>query len=101
MTVDDTSFRVELTHIGHGWRRMVLRSPSQSYTFEFSDTPYDSIGELVDALLTTCSVYGSEAKAKFNGEPERYELELTPHALRAVRFDVSDQRRRDEGRAAA
>ena len=71
-----------------GWMRVELETPSARFETLASYTPFDSIRELVEALIGIA--HGTEGSVAFSEEPARLAMVLTPRgndvALVLTRF---------------
>lgn len=61
----------------HGWIGLRLSSGDQAFSISASHVPFDSIAELASAVLGFLES-GRNGVARFNGEPEEYEILFEP-----------------------
>src|SRR5215475_8826736 len=69
--------KVGLDHPESGWLRVELAFGDQQYCFYPSHVPYDSVTELVNALLKTLDGY-DKAVVRWNDEPVKHEFVFEP-----------------------
>jgi hypothetical protein len=69
--------KVDLDHPESGWLRVELAFGDQQYFFYPSHAPYDSVTELVNALLKTLDGY-DKAVVRWNDEPVKHEFVFEP-----------------------
>lgn len=69
--------KVDLDRPENGWLIVELASGDQQYSFHPSYIPYDSITELVNALLKTLDGY-DKAIVRWNDEPVEHEFAFEP-----------------------
>jgi hypothetical protein len=83
--------KVNLSNVRVGWMDLSLVADGGEFSTACSDTPYDSLTQLTDALHTAC-VDGRAATARLNSDPEEHDLLLEPGrtaewaTLRLVRY---------------
>lgn len=86
-----TKLTIEFTPPRHGWMEVAL---GIELRFVASHVPYDSLDELVSALLALLES-GRSGVARFNGEPEEYVLSVerggSPDSLRLRLNDWSHE----------
>jgi deoxyribodipyrimidine photolyase len=70
---DLRKLKVNLGQPEHGWLNVELSVGDRTYSFYPSYTPYDSIGELVEALLTILDGR-DKAAVRWNDEPTEHEF---------------------------
>ena len=68
---------IDLDRPESGWLRVELSFADQKYSFYPSHVPYDSICELVNALLKTLDGY-DKAVVRWNDEPVEHEFVFEP-----------------------
>ena len=69
--------RIDLDRPSSGWLKVELSFVDQTYSFIPSHVPYDSISELVNALLKTLDGY-DKAIVRWNDEPVEHEFVFEP-----------------------
>jgi hypothetical protein len=67
--------RVSLESPQHGFMSLRLSSGKESFVTVVSYTPYDSLRDLIDALLSVLTG-DCDAIVKWNSEPEEYDFKL-------------------------
>lgn len=65
--------KVKLDCTEHGWAGVHLSSDGQEYSFLPSHVPYDSLGDLIEALLKLLDGY-EEVRVRWNDEPVEHEF---------------------------
>lgn len=95
---EENTFKVRFADVKSGWMTVSLKTSEQSFSFSPSYTPYDSIGELVNALYNFLWWSGSESFVRWNEKPNEYEFVFMT-VDRTPGFTVYETTERVSGRA--
>ena len=69
--------RIDIDRPESGWLKVEMNSGDQKYGFYPSHVPYDSVSELVNALLKILDAY-DKAMVRWNDEPVEHEFVFEP-----------------------